>query len=34
VIREIPLEAAASVEVGGLRAQASDALMELLFFWL
>lgn len=34
VIREIPLEAAAPVEVGGLRAQASDALMELLFFWL
>lgn len=34
VIREVPLEAAASVEVGGLRAQASDALMELLFFWL
>ncbi|TNM66655.1 D-alanyl-D-alanine carboxypeptidase family protein [Aliirhizobium smilacinae] len=34
VIREVPLMAAAPVEVGGLRAQASDALLELMFFWL
>lgn len=34
VIREVPLMAATPVEVGGLRAQASDALMELMFFWL
>ncbi|WP_119943144.1 D-alanyl-D-alanine carboxypeptidase family protein [Neorhizobium sp. NCHU2750] len=34
VIREVPLMAAAPVDVGGLRAQASDALVELLFFWL
>lgn len=34
VIREVPLMAATPVEVGGLRAQAADALMELMFFWL
>lgn len=34
VIREVPLTAAAPVDVGSLRAQASDALVELMFFWL
>jgi serine-type D-Ala-D-Ala carboxypeptidase (penicillin-binding protein 5/6) len=34
VIREVPLIAAAPVETGGLRAQATDALLELMFFWL
>lgn len=34
VIQDVPLVAAGAVEVGGLRAQASDALMELMFFWL
>jgi serine-type D-Ala-D-Ala carboxypeptidase (penicillin-binding protein 5/6) len=34
VVREVPLVTAAPVEVGGLRAQAADALLELMFFWL
>lgn len=34
VIREVPLLTASPVEMGGLRAQATDALMELMFFWL
>lgn len=34
VIREVPLFTAGAVEVGGLRAQAADAIMELMFFWL
>jgi D-alanyl-D-alanine carboxypeptidase (penicillin-binding protein 5/6) len=34
VIREVPLMAASAVEVGGLRAQASDAILELMLFRL
>ncbi|MFD1326767.1 D-alanyl-D-alanine carboxypeptidase family protein [Mycoplana ramosa] len=33
-LREVPLETAASVEVGTLSSRALDALQELLFFWL
>jgi D-alanyl-D-alanine carboxypeptidase (penicillin-binding protein 5/6) len=34
VVREVPLVASAAVEKGGLVSQATDALMELMFFWL
>ncbi|MCD2185283.1 D-alanyl-D-alanine carboxypeptidase family protein [Rhizobium sp. GN54] len=33
-LREVPLQTAASVEVGTLSSRALDALQELLFFWL
>lgn len=33
-LREVPLETAATVEVGALSRRALDALQELLFFWL
>jgi D-alanyl-D-alanine carboxypeptidase (penicillin-binding protein 5/6) len=34
VVREVPLVTAAAVEKGGLVSQATDAIMELMFFWL
>ncbi|NKN37662.1 D-alanyl-D-alanine carboxypeptidase [Agrobacterium sp. a22-2] len=34
LLREVPLQTAAAVEKGSLRRQATDALLELLFFWL
>jgi D-alanyl-D-alanine carboxypeptidase (penicillin-binding protein 5/6) len=34
VVREVPLVASSAVEKGGLVSQATDALMELMFFWL
>lgn len=34
VIREVPLLTASAVEPGGLSSKATDALMELMFFWL
>ncbi|TCM57222.1 D-alanyl-D-alanine carboxypeptidase (penicillin-binding protein 5/6) [Rhizobium sp. PP-F2F-G48] len=34
LLREVPLKAAASVEAGSLTSRATDALQELLFFWL
>lgn len=34
VLREVPVETAGSVKVGGLGDRALDALVELLFFWL
>ncbi len=34
LLRTVPLKSAASVEVGTLRQRASDALIEMLFFWL
>ncbi|TDK38591.1 D-alanyl-D-alanine carboxypeptidase [Rhizobium deserti] len=34
VVREVPLVASATVGKGGLVSQATDALMELMFFWL
>jgi len=34
LLRSVPLHSASSVEVGTLRQRASDALIEMLFFWL
>ncbi|WP_244564156.1 D-alanyl-D-alanine carboxypeptidase family protein [Rhizobium sp. RU36D] len=34
LLREVPLATASSVEVGTLRQRATDALLELMFFWL
>lgn len=34
VVREVPLVAAQSIGTGGLTSQATDALLELMFFWL
>lgn len=34
LLREVPLVTAGSVEVGTLRQRATDALLELMFFWL
>ncbi|MCM2474715.1 D-alanyl-D-alanine carboxypeptidase [Rhizobium sp. CG5] len=34
LLREVPLQTAAAVEPGSLRRKATDALLELLFFWL
>ncbi|MBW6424785.1 D-alanyl-D-alanine carboxypeptidase [Rhizobium sp. XQZ8] len=34
VVREVPLVTAQPIEVGGLTSRATDALFELMFFWL
>lgn len=34
LLREVPLQTVSAVEKGSLRRQATDALLELLFFWL
>jgi len=34
VVREVPLVTAQPIEVGGLTSRATDALLELMFFWL
>ncbi|MCT7666726.1 D-alanyl-D-alanine carboxypeptidase family protein [Shinella kummerowiae] len=34
LLREVPVETAGSVGVGGLRSRALDALIELFFFWI
>ncbi|MHB0954226.1 MAG: D-alanyl-D-alanine carboxypeptidase family protein [Allorhizobium sp.] len=34
LLREVPLQTAASVAIGTLRQKATDALLELMFFWL